>query len=82
MQFSPEFISTYWLYFRYSFGEDDKPLNFCHQRKSVSAEVNYGIRFQHKEEAEAFFKKLSVEVENRLNNVKMKGKAITLKLMV
>ncbi|KAK7603882.1 hypothetical protein V9T40_004155 [Parthenolecanium corni] len=67
---------------RYSFGEDDRPLNFCHQRKSVSAEVNYGIRFQRKEEVEAFFKKLSAEVENRLNNVKMKGKAITLKLMI
>lgn len=48
----------------------------------MSAEVNYGIRFQRKEEAETFLKKLAVEVENRLNAVKMKGKAITLKLMV
>ncbi|KAI5749214.1 hypothetical protein M8J76_005611 [Diaphorina citri] len=63
-------------------GEDDKELTFEHQRKSVSAEVNYGIRFQNNQEMETFLKQLAGEVEKRLEEVKMKGKCITLKLMV
>ena len=30
---------------RYCRGQDDRPIRSDHQRKSVSAEVNYGIRF-------------------------------------
>lgn len=63
-------------------GLDDKELAFEHQRKSVSAEVNYGIRFQNHQEMETFVKQLAGEVEKRLEEVKMKGKCITLKLMV
>lgn len=63
-------------------GQDDKGLTFEHQRKSVSAEVNYGIRFKNKEEMEGFMRQLSGEVEKRLEEVKMKGKCVTLKLMV
>ncbi|XP_065211297.1 DNA repair protein REV1 [Planococcus citri] len=67
---------------RRCFGEDDRPLNFNYQRKSLSADVNYGIRFQTKDEAETFLKKLSLEVENRLTDEKLKGSSITLKFMV
>ena len=31
---------------RYSRGEDDRPVKTDQERKSVSAEINYGIRFQ------------------------------------
>ena len=31
--------------YRYCRGQDDRPIRSDHQRKSVSAEVNYGIRF-------------------------------------
>ena len=30
---------------RFAFGHDDRQLNICQERKSVSAEINYGIRF-------------------------------------
>jgi len=48
----------------------------------VSADVNYGIRFQNKEESENFIKQLCDEVEKRLDDIEMNGKAVTLKLMV
>ena len=63
-------------------GEDDRALNFSHQRKSVSAEVNYGIRFKTQQEADLFIRQLAVEVQTRLAEVKMKGRCITLKLLV
>ncbi|PSN51751.1 hypothetical protein C0J52_05266 [Blattella germanica] len=63
-------------------GEDDRPLNFGHQRKSVSAEVNYGIRFTNQDEFENFLKQLSDEVATRLKTVKSRGRCITLKVMI
>lgn len=63
-------------------GIDDRPLVYEHERKSVSSEVNYGIRFKDNIEAEKFIKQLTEEVHTRLTEVKMKGKSITLKLMV
>jgi DNA repair protein REV1 len=48
----------------------------------VSAEVNYGIRFTTQEEAAVFLKQLAGEVSSRLRKVRMKGRCITLKLMV
>lgn len=63
-------------------GEDNRPLNFCQQRKSVSTEVNYGIRFTKKSELETFLKQLSEETGKRLREVGLKGKSVTLKLMI
>ncbi|XP_030238253.1 DNA repair protein REV1 isoform X2 [Drosophila navojoa] len=63
-------------------GIDHRPLVYEQQRKSVSAEVNYGIRFTKFEELEKFLQQLSVEVHNRLMEIKRKAKSITLKLMV
>ena len=51
-------------------------------RKSVSAEVNYGIRFKTHAEAETFLRQLSAEVQQRLIDIKRKTKCITLKLMI
>lgn len=62
-------------------GIDDRNVTSSHQRKSVSAEVNYGIRFKNNEEALEFFKRLSGEVSNRLKEIKMKGKNISFKVM-
>lgn len=70
------------MLYKYCRGIDDRNVTSSHQRKSVSAEVNYGIRFQNNEEALTFFKRLSVEVSNRLKEIKMKGKLITFKVMV
>ncbi|KAK3941534.1 hypothetical protein QBC46DRAFT_340453 [Diplogelasinospora grovesii] len=50
-------------------------------RKSVSAEVNWGIRFINQEEAEEFVRNLSKELERRLLNEGVKGKHLTMKIM-
>lgn len=63
-------------------GVDNRELDFDHHRKSVSAEVNYGIRFTTINEAEMFLKQLSREVEMRLQESGMRGRCVTLKLMV
>ncbi|XP_044578726.1 DNA repair protein Rev1 [Cotesia glomerata] len=63
-------------------GIDTTKLNIEHVRKSVSAEVNYGIRFDDDNDAREFLKKLSQEVCTRLSRINAKGRCITLKLMV
>lgn len=62
-------------------GIDDRKVNFNHERKSVSAEVNYGIRFNDDEETETFLKQLSEEVSKRLKDEKRRGRNITFKVM-
>ncbi|XP_069136665.1 DNA repair protein REV1-like [Argopecten irradians] len=68
--------------YRYCRGEDDRPIKIEQERKSVSAEINYGIRFKHAGEADKFLSDLSEEVHTRLKNIDRKGKTITLKVMV
>lgn len=51
-------------------------------RKSVSAEVNYGIRFKDDQEFDKFLHQLCTEVHSRLTEISAKGKTITLKYMV
>ncbi|XP_039756806.1 DNA repair protein Rev1 isoform X2 [Pararge aegeria] len=63
-------------------GCDTHPLTFHTVRKSVSAEVNYGIRFDNYKQCEEFLKQLSAEVHSRMQQFKVVGKCITLKLMV
>ncbi|KAL7960885.1 hypothetical protein V8C34DRAFT_275033 [Trichoderma compactum] len=50
-------------------------------RKSVSAEVNWGIRFINQTEAEEFVYNLCKELEKRLVNEQVKGKHLTVKIM-
>lgn len=50
-------------------------------RKSVSAEVNWGIRFVNQEQAEDFVKSLCGELNRRLVENLVKGKQLTLKVM-
>ncbi|KAI4601396.1 deoxycytidyl transferase [Pestalotiopsis sp. 9143b] len=50
-------------------------------RKSVSAEVNWGIRFINQEEAEEFVFNLCKELEKRLLNEQVKGTQLTMKIM-
>ncbi|KZC10470.1 DNA repair protein REV1 [Dufourea novaeangliae] len=63
-------------------GVDYSKLNLEHIRKSVSAEVNYGIRFESNADAVDFLKRLSVEVSSRLRKANARGRCITLKLLV
>ena len=50
-------------------------------RKSVSAEVNWGIRFINQPEAEEFVMNLCKELEKRLLNEQVKGRQLTMKIM-
>ncbi|KAK3300928.1 uncharacterized protein B0H64DRAFT_428886 [Chaetomium fimeti] len=50
-------------------------------RKSVSADVNWGIRFVNQAEADEFVHNLCKELERRLLNEGVKGKNLTMKIM-
>lgn len=49
-------------------------------RKSMGAEVSWGVRFNSHEDAEAFLAKLSGEVSSRLSEAGVQGRCITLKV--
>ncbi|XP_051997698.1 DNA repair protein REV1-like isoform X1 [Xyrauchen texanus] len=68
--------------FRFCRGLDDRPVRSKKERKSVSAEMNYNIRFTQVEEAESFLTNLSKEVQRRLEGAGLKGRRITLKVMM
>ncbi|KAH8239182.1 hypothetical protein KR032_001560 [Drosophila birchii] len=63
-------------------GIDPRPLVYEQARKTVSAEMNFGIRFTKAIECEQFLRQLSDEVTKRLTEVKRKTKSINLKIMV
>lgn len=50
-------------------------------RKSVSAEVNWGVRFETQEQADEFITSLCGELQKRLLKEKVKGKQFTMKIM-
>ncbi|XP_043105477.1 DNA repair protein REV1 isoform X2 [Puntigrus tetrazona] len=68
--------------FRFCRGLDDRPVRSEKERKSVSAEMNYNIRFTQVEEVESFLTNLSMEVQKRLEGAGLRGRRITLKVMV
>jgi DNA repair protein REV1 len=65
----------------YSRGVDRVEVGEQVVRKSVSAEVNWGIRFATQEQAEEFVQSLCDELHQRLLNEKVKGRQLTLKIM-
>ncbi|XP_059198985.1 DNA repair protein REV1 [Centropristis striata] len=68
--------------FRFCRGLDDRPVRYEKERKSVSAEMNYNIRFTTVDEAESFLTNLSMEVQKRLQDSGLRGRRVTLKVMV
>ncbi|KAG5833232.1 hypothetical protein ANANG_G00273740 [Anguilla anguilla] len=68
--------------FRFCRGLDDRPVRSEKERKSVSAEMNYGIRFTQVSEAESFLISLSQEVQGRLQAAGLQGRRLNLKIMV
>uniref|UniRef100_A0A8D8MWR3 DNA repair protein REV1 n=2 Tax=Culex pipiens TaxID=7175 RepID=A0A8D8MWR3_CULPI len=63
-------------------GVDERPLVYDKVRKSVSVDVNYGIRFKAEGEVERFMKQLTEEITKRLCEIKQRGKLVTVKLLV
>ncbi|CAK4025495.1 DNA repair REV1 [Lecanosticta acicola] len=50
-------------------------------RKSVSAEVNWGVRFENQEQVDEFMHGLCGELNKRLLKERVKGKQLTMKIM-
>ena len=50
-------------------------------RKSVSAEVNWGVRFENQEQVDEFMQGLSGELGRRLLKERVKGRQLTMKVM-
>lgn len=50
-------------------------------RKSVSAEVNWGVRFENQEQVDEFMQGLSGELAKRLLKERVKGRQLTMKVM-
>lgn len=65
----------------YAQGVDRTEVGEQPPRKSVSAEVNWGIRFINQPEAEEFVYNLCKELEKRLLNEQVKGTQLTMKIM-
>ncbi|XP_029315447.1 DNA repair protein REV1 isoform X2 [Cottoperca gobio] len=68
--------------FRFCRGLDERPVRYVKKRNSVSAEMNYNIRFTKVDEAESFLTNLSMEVQNRLQDAGLRGRRVTLKVML
>lgn len=64
----------------YSRGIDPTNLDHTAERKSVSVDINYGIRFDTHAQVEDFLSRLAVEVSKRLKNLNVVGSQVTLKL--
>ena len=64
----------------YCRGNDERELIIKHERKSISVEINYGIRVDTNEEFELFLLNLCRELEKRMKNENVVGSLITLKL--
>ncbi|XP_057290303.1 DNA repair protein REV1-like [Hydractinia symbiolongicarpus] len=67
--------------FNFCRGKDERGIKMDQDRKSVSAEINYGMRFTEYHEVEKFVYQLSCEVEKRLKDIQKMGTHITIKLM-
>nr|XP_018263083.1 uncharacterized protein I303_04574 [Kwoniella dejecticola CBS 10117]OBR85241.1 hypothetical protein I303_04574 [Kwoniella dejecticola CBS 10117] len=69
------------MLFGYLRGIDERKIEGDKVRKSISAEMNYGIRFKNSDQAEICINDLGYEVAKRMQNLGVKGRQITLKLM-
>ncbi|OSX56265.1 hypothetical protein POSPLADRAFT_1186762 [Postia placenta MAD-698-R-SB12] len=62
-------------------GIDDCKLESDKPRKSVSCDINYGIRFENNAQAATFVSQMAEEVARRLDSIDMRGRSLTLKIM-
>jgi DNA repair protein REV1 len=67
--------------YEYSRGIDRQEVGEQVVRKSVSAEVNWGVRFENQKQADEFITSLCSELQKRLLKEKVKGKQFTMKIM-
>ena len=65
-----------------SHGKDSRELKLSAERKSLSVDLNYGIRLATSSDAEDLLKNISEELERRATEAQVLGGTITLKLMI
>lgn len=63
-------------------GIDTRTLNKEYSPKSISVDINYGIRFENFDELSIFVKQMVMELHKRLKQAKQKGKQISVKIRV
>ncbi|KAJ3123707.1 deoxycytidyl transferase [Nowakowskiella sp. JEL0407] len=68
------------MLYNYCRGIDDRVLSKSPVRRSVGTDVNWGIRFDDVDQVIQFLKQLANEVSTRLENVRVEGKMVTLKV--
>jgi len=68
------------LLWDFAHGRDARRVEGPKPRRSVGAEVNWGVRFETPEDPENFVKSLAVEVATRMQQGSVRGRTITLKL--
>ncbi|KAF2722330.1 DNA repair protein [Polychaeton citri CBS 116435] len=66
----------------YSRGIDRAEVGDHVVRKSVSAEVNWGVRFENQEQVDEFMHGLCGELQKRLSKEGVRGKLLTIKIMI
>ncbi|KAL1799489.1 hypothetical protein ACET3X_003526 [Alternaria dauci] len=67
--------------YEYARGIDRQELGEQDVRKSVSAEVNWGVRFENQQQADDFIASLCGELQRRLLSQRVKGKQFAMKVM-
>lgn len=73
-------VKTGDMLWSYARGIDIREVQPAQERKSIGAEVNWGVRFLVPEDAQRFLVTLSTEVATRLHTAAAKGRTITLKV--
>uniref|UniRef100_A0A7I4CIB7 DNA repair protein REV1 n=1 Tax=Physcomitrium patens TaxID=3218 RepID=A0A7I4CIB7_PHYPA len=73
-------VKTGDMLWSYARGIDTREVQQAQIRKSIGAEVNWGVRFLVPEDAHRFLVTLSTEVATRLQTAAVKGRTITLKV--
>ena len=68
--------------YNYARGLDDRELKTSKERKSISAEINFGIRLSTMDDAESLVSDLAAELEKRALSAKVQGTLVTLKMKV
>ena len=68
--------------YNYCRGKDDRKLKLTSERKSISVDLNYGLRFRAQSDAETLIGNLTQELQKRAQEAQVVGGTLTLKLMI
>ena len=68
--------------YEYARGMDSRQLRVTTERKSVSVDINFGIRFQALSDAETLLRSIAEELEKRAEQADVRGTQLTLKMKI